>query len=189
MGLVQKLKSAVTGMVSVGLLQGTSSVPPDATVAGTPLTDLEEYPVPAYQFAVKFGSDIVALFQSVKGIEVKREVEPLKVGGENNFGREFPGHISYGHITLEVGLTSSSYFWDWMMAGQFDGFASPRTFTLVQRRPNPKGSSPLFEEVYKWSFENAFPVSWKLSDLTIEDSSKIVVESLELSFDYFEPVK
>lgn len=181
MGLIQNISS-------VGLLQTTSSVPPDSSVAGTPLTDLEEYPVPTYQFAVKFGSDIVALFQSVRGISVTREVEPLKVGGENNFGREFPGHVSYGHVTFEVGLTSSKYFWDWMMAGQFDGYASARAFTLIQRRPNPAGGSPIFEEIYKWNFENAFPVSWKLSDLVLDDSQKIVIESLELSFDYFEPL-
>jgi phage tail-like protein len=186
MGLIQKIASAAANMASVGLLQSTSTVPADNTVVGKPLTNLEEYPIPTYQFSIKFGGDTVALFQSVKGLSVTREVEPLKVGGENNFGREFPGHISFGHVTFEVGLTSSNYFWDWMVAGQLDGYANSRDFTLIQRRPNPAGGSPLFEEVRKWNFDNAFPVSWKLSDLVLDDSQKIVIESLELSFDFFE---
>jgi phage tail-like protein len=155
----------------------------------TPLKDLEEYPVPGYQFSIEFRSATVALFQSIRGISVSRKIETLEVGGENNFIREFPGRISYGHITLETGLTSSSFFWDWMMDGQLDGYALRRDFTLVQRRPNPGGGTPIFAEVHRWNFRGAFPVSWKISDLNIDDSQKIVIESLELSFHYFEHAK
>ena len=170
----------------MGLLQKASAVKPAKSKETKPLSDLKEYPIPGYQFSVEFGADTVALFQSVRGISVSRAVEPLTVGGENNFAREFPGRVSYGHITLESGLTSSVFFWDWMMDGQLDGFAASRDFTLVQRRPNPAGGSPIFSEVHRWNFKNAFPVSWKISDLGIDDSQKIVMETLELSFDYFE---
>ena len=170
------------------LLQKISKVTAVAPESLKPLHDLEEYPLPVYQFSIEVDDKAVALFQSVAGISVNREVVPLKVGGENNFGREFPGHVSYGHITLQVGLTSSDFFWKWMMAGQLDGYALGKDFTLVQRRPNPKGDKPsIFVEVRCWDFKNAFPVSWKISDLSIDDSSKIVMESLELSFDYFQP--
>jgi phage tail-like protein len=170
------------------LLQKISKVNSVADEKIAPLSDIEEYPVPTYQFSIEIDDKTVALFQSVSGISVTREVEPLKVGGENNFGREFPGHISFGHITLQVGLTSSDFFWKWMMTGQLDGYALSKDFTLVQRRPNPKGDKPnIFVEVRCWDFKNAFPVSWKISDLNIDDSTKIVMESLELSFDYFLP--
>jgi hypothetical protein len=32
-------------------------------------------------------------------------------------------------------------------------------------------------------------VKWKISDLSVDDSQKIAIESLELSFDYFEAGK
>ena len=185
MGLIEKASSAAT-VVSIGLLQTTSTIKSPSPSTAKPLTDLKEYPVPGYQFSIEFGSDVVALFQSVRGISVTREVESLKVGGENNFVREFPGRISYGHITFEVGLTSSDFFWSWMMDGQLDGYSSVKDFTLIQRRPNPAGGSPAFAEVHRWNFKNAFPVSWKIADLGIDDSQKIVMETLELSFDYFE---
>jgi phage tail-like protein len=170
----------------MGLLQKTSTVKALASETLTPLSNLEEYPVPVYQFSVEIADKTVALFQSVSGLSVTRAVDPLSVGGENNFGREFPGHITYGHITLQVGLTSSDFFWKWMMGGQFDGSALAKDFTLVQRRPNPDGDDPIFAEVKRWNFKNAFPVNWKISDLSLDNSQKIVMESLELSFDYFE---
>lgn len=170
------------------LLQKISAVPAVAPAPFVPSSDIEEYPVPIYQFSVEIDGVTVALFQSVSGISVTREVVPLAVGGENNFGREFPGHVTYGHVILQTGLTSSDFFWKWMVAGQLDGYALSKKVTLVQRRPNPKGDKPkIFTEVRCWDFEGAFPVSWKISDLSVDDSQKIVMESLELSFDYFAP--
>jgi phage tail-like protein len=170
----------------MSLLQKTSTVKAAVPKSKKPLSDLKEYPLPAYQFSIEFGSDTVALFQSIRGISVSRKTEPLEVGGENNFSRELPGRVSYGHVTLETGLTCSTFFWDWMMDGQLNGCAARKDFTLVQRRPNPGGGSPIFSEVHRWNFVGAFPVSWKISDLGIEDSQKIVIETLELSFYYFE---
>lgn len=170
----------------MGLLQKTSIIKAASPKKTKPLTDLKEYPVPGYQFSIEFGTEIVALFQSIRGISVSRKVEPLEVGGENNFSRELPGRMSYGHITLEVGLTSSDFFWEWMAAGRLGGYVSRKDFTLIQRRPDPEGGTPVFSEVHRWNFKGAYPVSWKISDLGIDDSQKIVMESLELSFEYFE---
>ncbi len=185
-GLAKNAVSGAATAISVGLLQTTSTIQTPSPKPIKPLIDLKEYPIPSYQFSIEFGTDTVALFQSVRGISVSRAVEPLTVGGENYFGREFPGRVSYGHMTLEVGLTSSDFFWEWMMDGNLDGYAISKDLTLIQRRPNPAGGSPIFSEVYRWNFKNAFPVSWKISDLGIDDTQKIVMETLELSFDYFE---
>jgi phage tail-like protein len=145
-----------------------------------------ELPIPIYQFSVLMDDVTVALFQNVKGMSVNRSVDPLTVGGENNFGREFPGHVSFGHITFEVGLSSSDFFWKWMSAGDLDGYALAREFSLVQVRPNPDAEgSDIFQVVKTWDFFGAFPVSWKISDLAISNSTNIVIETLELSFDYF----
>jgi phage tail-like protein len=42
-----------------------------------------------------------------------------------------------------------------------------------------------YKIVRKWNFYNAYPVKWKIADLTVE-SQKIAIEKLELTFDYFE---
>lgn len=180
----------------MGLLQKTSEPKPPKVEKLTPLHNIEEYPIPAYQFAIEVnnsgsGSVTVALFQSVAGIAVKRDVEPLAVGGVNYHTYEFPRQISYEKITFQAGLTSSTFFWDWMMEGQFAGCVRKRNFTLVQRRPNPgytgQAGQKIYQEVKRWEFFNAYPVSWKISDLNLDDSQKIVLETLELSFEYFKP--
>jgi len=170
----------------MGLLQNTSTVITATDNTPLPLDDILEHPVPIYQFSIEISGKIVALFQTISSMEASRKVEPLVVGGENDFGREFPGHVSFSHITFGVGLTTSDFFWKWMMAGSTDGYAISKDFTLIQRRNNPDpDGSDVFPVVKRWNFKNAFPVSWKLSELSLDDSSKIVIESLELSFDYF----
>lgn len=200
----------------MGLLSTSASITSPNAYTPDPLTSIDEIPLPQYQFAIEIDTPdgetkTVALFQSVSGISVTREVVPLKVGGENDFGREFPGPVSFGHVTLGTGLTSSSFFWDWMMAGAVAGRAQSINFTLIQRRPNPdleqKGLeyyqadpeggvdklkaireeiTDIFIVVKQWNFINAFPVSWKLGDLSLDNSEAIALESLELSFDFFE---
>ncbi len=199
----------------MGLLSKSTSMSSPAAFDTEPIDDIEKIPIPQYQFAIEIdaagkGSKTIALFQNVSGISVSREPVPLKVGGENDFGREFPGPVSFGHITLETGLTDSNFFWKWMMAGATAGRAQSINFTLIQRRPNPdlnqtsldtyqsdakngvdelatiKGAQEIFVVVKQWNFVNAFPVSWKLGDLSLDNSEAIALESLELSFDYFE---
>lgn len=172
----------------MGLLQSTSSVAPSSDPTPLPIDDIGEFPIPVYQFSVEMDGKIVALFQSVSGMQVTRKIDELEIGGQNDHGREFPGRVSFGHITLEVGLSSSDFFWKWMMAGKNLGYGLMKNFTLIQRRPNPDLSKDptIFPVVKRWEFENAFPVSWKLSDLSLDDSSKIVIETLELSFHFFQ---
>lgn len=165
-----------------------------------PSSGPEDYPIPNYQFKVLMIPDRdaasptsteVALFQKVSGMTVSRETDSLSEGGHNEFSFEFPGQISYGHITFEAGLTSNRFFYNWMMAGLYKGTAHNIDFDLVQRRPNPNydssdPSSEIFEEIKIWQFNDAFPVKWKISNLSMGNSKSIVIESLELSFNWFE---
>lgn len=170
----------------MGLLQKKSSIskPKEANIKA--LKDNEEFPIPVFQFSVVIADIVVALFQKVSGMSVTRDVEPLDIGGQNDFGTEFPGKVSFGHITFETGLSSSDFFWKWMMEQKEIGFARVMNFDLYQRRSNMSGPKPLYEDIKHWSFANAFPVSWKISSLDVDNSKNIVIESLELSFDYFE---
>jgi phage tail-like protein len=159
------------------ILEKKPEKPTDFTIA--PLTDIEELPITNYRFMIMMGSDKVALFQKISNISVERKTEEIVEGGYHNHTWEFPKHFSYNHIKFEVGLTSTKFFYDWMMQGVDHGYAIGTDFTLKQQ--DPKG-----DDVRLWNFFGAFPVKWQISDLGIGNSKAIVVEKLELSFNYFE---
>lgn len=184
MGLLSIMTSPAVKAAKKTVKKKLSSRPQKGGSAAT-IAQLE-FPIPGYQFAVMMKDEkAIAFFQNVTGLSVKRKVEPVIEGGENSFTREFPGPLTYGHVTLEVGLTSSKMFLDWMMQGKYTAAVEKRGFFLVQFQPK-EGGTPTYEEVKRWSFENAYPVSWKLSNLSADSTQKIAIESLELTFDFFE---
>lgn len=148
-----------------------------------PLTDIAEFPIINYQFAIKIddGPDPVALFQKISGMKVTRNIDELTEGGFNEFTYEFPREFGYNHIIFEGGLTSSDFFYKWMMYGKEQGFALGKGFVLEQRFPHDPSADPK-----TWSFDGAFPVRWSMTDLEVTNSKTIVIETLELSFNFFE---
>ena len=148
-----------------------------------PLTDTAEFPIINYQFAIKIGDgpDPVALFQKISGMKVERAFDKLTEGGLNEYTLEFPREFGYNHVTFEAGLTSSDFFYKWMMYGKEQGFALGKDFVLEQKFPNQPA-----DILKSWKFEGAFPVRWQISSLSITNSKSIVVETLELSFNTFE---
>jgi phage tail-like protein len=158
------------------------ATPQNPTVSiPTPLKVYTQYPLTNYRFTVEIDGVIVALFQKLSGISVSRDIQALTEGGFNEYTYEFPSNFSYDHITLEAGLSSSDFFYQWMMAGkESGGYGEGKDVTLVQSFLNDN-PTPLI-----WTFDGAFPTKWKISSLSIDDSKSIVIESLELSFNYFE---
>ena len=150
-----------------------------------PLSDFEEAPLPGYQFSISIGDVLVALFQSCSGLEVKRDTQTVIEGGLNPYTYELPGQMSYGHVTFSAGMSSSDFFWKWMVDGQLDGWAQLMNFTLTQFRPAPEKNTI----VRVWDFFDAYPVKWKLSDLSVDTTNRIAIETLEICFGYFEAGK
>ena len=153
-----------------------------------PLEDMNEFPLINYEFAIEIytsekSTTRVALFQKISDMTVSRNIDSLTEGGFNEYTMEFPREHSYNHIIFEGGLTSSEFFYTWMMAGKEKGYAQSFDFVLIQRYPDKDGDK---DKVKSWFFEAAFPVKWKISDLSINDTKTIVVEKLELSFNFFE---
>ncbi len=124
----------------------------------------------------------VAFFQKVSGMTVSRNIDELTEGGFNEYTYEFPREFSYSHIKFEIGLSSSDFFYKWMMYGKEQGFAKGINFDLLQRYPDKP-----YDEPRIWHFDSAFPVKWQISDLSIGNSKSIVIEKLELSFNTFTP--
>ncbi|MCP4142903.1 MAG: phage tail protein [Chloroflexi bacterium] len=161
------------------LIKATPSAVDEFTAA--PIDSLEEYPIANYAFTIKIGDSPVALFQKVSGMTVQRSIDELTEGGFNEYTFEFPREFGYNHIIFESGLSSSDFFYKWMMYGKEQGFAMGKGFVLEQKFPDKPADTPK-----SWTFDGAFPVRWTISDLDITNSNTIVIETLELSFNFFQ---
>jgi phage tail-like protein len=149
----------------------------------TPLLHL----TPSFLFYVKLGNLEVAMFTECSGIGAKRGFDPLREGGVNDHAHILPGPMEYSNVTLKRGLSLSSALWDWFQAGKFDYNVQRHDVTIYQYSPEliaanagPAGSSQQAGALKTWSLANAFPVSWKLSDMNTGNSG-LVIESLEIA--------
>jgi len=164
-----------------GLIKATETDLKSKDLSVAPLTDMNEFPMVNYDFAIYIGGERVALFQKVSGMKVERNIDELTQGGFNEYTYEFSREFSYSHITFHTGLTSSDFFYKWMMFGKEGGMANSLNFVLMQRIYDGAG-----RKIKSWAFDGAFPVKWKISDLSMDNSKNIIVEELELSFNFFE---
>jgi phage tail-like protein len=146
----------------------------------------EDIPFPAYLCAVKFGDQPVGLFQAMTDIAISREVEAIKQGGENDFGRELPGGITYSHMTLKSGYSTSTLFFDWMLAGQEAARPIYKNIDVIQGWPDAKTKAVKMGR--QWTFYHAYPVKWSISDFSVDDIEKILIETIEIAYDYFKVV-
>jgi phage tail-like protein len=140
------------------------------------------------------GSDdrMDAYFMECQGFECKQEVievchvTPQKWGSKGTAaGRivqtKVPGGANSGNITLRRGLTVSSVMWDWFAQVDQGNWAK-------QRRD---GDVTLYDqgavERARFRFIGAFPVRYKISDLSAQNS-EFEIEELELAIDEFRRV-
>jgi phage tail-like protein len=130
----------------------------------------------SYLFYVKIDGSIVGVFTDCSGIGAKRLVESFREGGVNDSPHLLPGPLEYNNITLKRGITTSHELWDWFLEGKFDIKARRTNLTIIQSAAGDQG----IVAIKVWDVKNAFPVSWKLSDLNT-GSSTMAIETIELA--------
>ncbi len=146
------------------------------------------YPPVAFRFKVKFedleeevGDDIY--FQSVAGLSVDIEMEDFIEGGENRFKHSIPMRAKFPNLVLKRGLLKSSGLIKWC-ENAFENFEfKPKdlTITLYSDEDQDGGNS---KPMITWKITHAVPVKWAIDELNSLES-KIVMETLELSYNYF----
>lgn len=144
------------------------------------------YPPVGFHFRVSFGflspSDVNdSRFQEVSGFNGEVGIEEVAEGGENRFSHRLPTRAKYGNLVLKRGLFTNSQIINWCKDA-FESLAfDPTTVdvTLLNEEHNPVGDT--------FSFINAYPVKWTISDFKAQDNS-IVVETLELAYSYFKRI-
>ncbi len=139
------------------------------------------YPPVGFFFRVEFQLGGVAaadaMFQDVTGFSADLETEPVKQGGENRYTQLLPTRAKYGDLTMKRGLLTSSKVAKWCRDAIENLDIQP--ITVVVTLLNEQGT-PL----QTFNFVNAWPKKWSMADLSASES-KIVIETLELSYQYF----
>jgi phage tail-like protein len=120
-------------------------------------------------------------FQEVSGLSVKMSPMEVKEGGENRFSRRLPVPPKYENLVLKRGMLIGSELTKWVQTSLTQFSFTPATVTLNLL----DGDASILST---WSFSNAYPVGLKVSDFKAQDNN-LVVETLELAFDYFQQTK
>ena len=143
------------------------------------------YPPVGFHFIVHFGfldfkSDDTR-FQEVSGLNAELGIEEVSEGGENRFSHRLPARGKYSNLILKRGLLTDSKLIEWCKNAIENFEFKPATVDviLLNEDGQPVGDS--------YSFINAWPVKWSVSDFKAQENS-IVVETLELAYSYFHRV-
>jgi len=121
-------------------------------------------------------------FQEVSGFSAELAVEEVVEGGENRFSHRLPGRAKYSNLVLKRGLLTDSKLIDWCKDAveNFEFKTSTVNVTLLNEKHEPLADT--------MSFIKAWPVKWAVSDFKAQENA-IVVETLELAYNYFTRIK
>lgn len=143
------------------------------------------YPPVGFHFSVVFeglARNEEIGFQTVSGINATiPNGKTFGEGGENRFKHRLPERASYDNLVLKRGLLIDSSLIDWFKDAVENFKFNPITVTVNLLNEN-------HEPLDSWQFINAYPTKWDIEGFDAE-SSGIVAETIELSFQYFKRLK
>lgn len=124
-------------------------------------------------------------FQSVSGLSIDLETEEIAEGGENRFKHKIPVRTKFPNLVLKRGMLTDSEVIKWCKDALMNFVFEPinLTVSLLEKDPNGNAKSEAIP-LQTWNIVNAYPVKWNVSDFNAEDN-KYVIETLELSYNYF----
>ena len=143
------------------------------------------YPPVGFHFSVEFTGLSTGekdhQFQSVSGLTVDIETEEITEGGENRFKHKIPVRTKYPNLVLKRGLLVDSKVVDWCKDAVEDFNFKP--IDLIVKLLNEK-----HEPLLSWNFVHAYPIKWSIADFNAEES-KVVIETIELVYNYYNTIK
>lgn len=143
------------------------------------------YPPVGFHFLVEFSDldsqSIDHQFQSVSGLSVDIETEEFSEGGENRFKHKFPVKTKYPNLVLKRGVVIDSKVIDWCRDAIENFKFKPINITV-------KLLNDEHQPLLSWNIVHAYPVKWAVEDFNAEES-KLAVESIELTYNYFTILK
>jgi phage tail-like protein len=142
-----------------------------------------QYPPVSFFFRVDFqlgGANTDSAFQEVNGFTVELQTEEVKEGGQNRYSQTLPGRAKYTDLVMKRGLILNSAVIQWCKDAIENLIIRPITVVVILL--NEKN-----EPLLTYNFVNAWPKKWSVSDFNAQES-KIVVETMELSYQYFDVI-
>lgn len=144
---------------------------------------MSRYPPVGFSFWVSFeiSNDTVDIaFQEVSGIGMELQTEDIVEGGENRFTQKLPTRATFTPLVLKRGLVVKSALTDWVQDAVENLSIKPASVIVALLNENK-------EPLIAYRFINAYPLKWNVSSFNAE-SSNIVIESLELYYQYFKVI-
>jgi phage tail-like protein len=144
------------------------------------------YPPVGFHFKVEF-QGIPGLkpqdgfFQEVTGLSRELETETVKSGGENRFTFKLPTRAQYPNLVLKRGLLLDSGLLTWVNDAIYNLEIKPATVLVTLLNEN-------HEPLQTYQCVNAWPQKWSVADFNAQES-RIMVETMELFYQYFTIVK
>jgi len=142
------------------------------------------YPPSSFHFIVEFtGIESKRRdheFQSVSGLSVDIDTEEIAEGGENRFKHKFPVKTKYPNLVLKRGILADSKVISWCRDAIEDFDFKPIDLTV-------KLLNEEHEPLMTWNVVHAYPVKWSVEDFNAQES-KMAIESIELSYNYFKTI-
>jgi len=137
------------------------------------------YPVGFY-FSLSFEGDDAA-FKEVSGISKELGMEEVAGGGENRFKYRLPTVSSSKNLVLKRAIVpTGSNLITWCSNTIDSGLSiAIKTQDVSVDLLDNEGVV-----LKKWTFYNAYPVSYAVSDLKSQES-EILIETIELAYNYF----
>lgn len=116
-------------------------------------------------------------FRDISGLTMELEEQSFNEGGENRFSHKFPVRGRYPDLVLKRGLLVDSGLRQWVIDAVQNLVIAPVTVwvTLLDEAHEP---------LQTYTVVGCWPKKWVISDFSAE-SSQIVVETLELAYQYF----
>jgi phage tail-like protein len=124
-------------------------------------------------------------FQSVSGLSIDLETEEIAEGGENRFKHKIPVKTKFPNLVLKRGMLLDSAVIDWCKKALENFEFEPIDITVSLLEKSSGGSTESDSvPIQSWNIVHAYPVKWTVSDFNAEEN-KYVIETLEISYNYF----
>jgi phage tail-like protein len=156
--------------IQIGIIIISGLLTPQLGVAKKEVVE----PLIGFYCALEIQGIVSGYFVECSNIGSESEVIEHKVVNEHGVEvvLNLPGRIKYNAITLKRGITSNQEIWDWrqmVVDGNVSGARQDGSLVMLDQELN---------EVARWNFENAWPVSITGSTSGVEVMT-IVHEGIE----------
>lgn len=150
------------------------------------MTSEPYHPPLAYIFGVWLGPGVPsrpqnamdAIFNEVSGIDPYVSSEEFVEGGANAYVHQLPGALKPQNLVLKRGqITQASALAQWAeqtVGSTLDAPISTSTLNVSLLGPN-------MQAMVTWSFQNAWPVNWKVSESNTM-RNELWTETLEIAY-------